>query len=269
MTICVSIKVAEGLVFAADSATTLEGEIVVGGKKRTGVVQTFGYANKVTQFIDYPIGVMSWGLGSIEDRTIQSLIMEHEWTYPDTLDNEDYEVATIASDLVGFIAERYEAVYQPPKGKPLGLLIGGYSDGAFFAEQYRFEFPKSKELEVVRPDSPDGRPSFGANWFGLGDALVRLINGYDPDAMKELIRRGASKDIVRKWVDDRVPELPLVFDGMPLQDAIDFANYCVQVVIGRWRFGVGAPLCGGDIDIAVIRPGSFGWAQRKQWAIKE
>lgn len=75
--------------------------------------------------------------------------------------------------------------------------------------------------------------------------------------------------MIQKWVDDHVSVLPLIFNGMPLQDGIDFAEYCVQVVIGRYRFGPGAPLCGGDIDVAVIRPNSFKWSRHKQWAIKD
>jgi hypothetical protein len=56
---------------------------------------------------------------------------------------------------------------------------------------------------------------------------------------------------------------------MPLQDAIDFAEYAVEVVVGRFRFGHGPPLCGGDTDIAVVTPGNFEWAKRKLWVIKE
>ena len=83
MTICVAVKVAEGLVFAADSTTSLEGRKVddQGNMVQAGIVQTFEHASKVTQVKDYPIGVMSWGAASIGPRTIQSLIMEFEYDY--------------------------------------------------------------------------------------------------------------------------------------------------------------------------------------------
>ena len=84
----------------------------------------------------------------------------------------------------------------------------------------------------------------------------------------ELVKRGVDKSIIQKWIDDSVSELPLVFDGMPLQDAVDFANFAVNLVIGRFRFGMGTPTCGGAVDIAVIRPNNFDWAQRKRWSIK-
>jgi len=270
MTICVSVRIAEGLVLAADSAVMLEGRVKTAKGEATGILQTFEFANKVTRFKNYPIGIMSWGIGSISDRSIQSLVMECEYDYPTQEDNPKYTVKSVADALLKFFRSRYDGAYPPKGNRPnLGLLVGGYSAGQFFADQYVYEFPARSKWQIVRLNKPDGSPSFGANWYGQTDALVRLIKGYDRGGLNELVKRGADKAILEKWASDNVSELPLVFDGMPLQDAIDFTNYAVQVVIGRFRFAVGPPLCGGDIDIAVITPGAFEWAQRKQWAIKE
>lgn len=276
MTICVTVKVPEGLIFASDSVVTLTQTTVVNNQPTVLTIQDFKFANKLTQVKDYPIGVMSWGLASLSERTIHSLIMEFELTYPNESQNPNHKVEIVANDLILFVKQRYDKVYQtaegqkiPPEQRILGLVIGGFSSNTFFAEQYVYEFPKSDKLIIARPDLPDGNPNFGANWYGLTDALIRLIKGYDLASLEKLISRGANKDIVQKWMDDNVSELPLVFNGMPLQDAIDFAEYCVQVVIGRYRFSPGSALCGGDIDIAVIRPNSFKWSKHKQWAIKD
>ncbi|MGA3130954.1 MAG: hypothetical protein ABSD59_09150 [Terracidiphilus sp.] len=266
MTICVSVQVAEGLIFAADSAVTLSG--LLQGQSTPQVLQIFESANKVTQFGDYPIGVMSWGMGAIHNRTVQSLIMEHEYAYPKQKDVPDFQVRKIAEDLVAFIRARYDAAFTDPANRPaMGLAIGGHSHDQFFAEQYKCEFPGTDFL-AVRQNLANGFPSFGANWFGMPDALTRLICGYDPGSLTELINRGVDKAIVDKWVADGIGQIPIVFDGMPLKDAIDFADYCARVTIGRWRFAVGPNLCGGEVDIAVMRPRSFQWAQRKRWSIK-
>jgi hypothetical protein len=285
MTICVAVKVAEGLVIAADSAVVLEGVMQTPQGPVQTILQNYEYANKVTHFRDYPIGILSWGLGSISARSIQSLIMEFEYTYPMKGKDRKYAVKRVAEDFLEFISKRYEAAYPipaagganpvgtPPAPIPqperptLGFFIGGYSHREFFGEEYIYEFPNSTGWREVRPNTPDGNPSFGANWYGMTDALTRLILGFDAAALSELINRGANQAIVQKWVDDHVSHLPLVFDGMPLQDAIDFAEYAIQVVIGRFRFGLGPPLCGGDVDIAVITPDTFRWAKRKQWGI--
>jgi hypothetical protein len=200
--------------------------------------------------------------------------MECEYDYKPVKDNPKFTVSEVATDLIAFIKERYDREYQqaqsvPPQFRSLGIAVGGYSYDAFFADQYVYDFSTSTKPESVRPDSADGNPDFGANWWGLTDALTRLIRGFDGSAMQELINRGVSEDIIGRWINDGVGQLPLVFVGMPLQDAIDFAEYCVQVTIGRYRFGQGIAAVGGDVDIAVMRPKRFQWAKRKQWAIKD
>ena len=272
MTICVSVRIPEAVVLAADSMVSLEGTIPIPQGQQTAIIQTFEFANKVTQIKDYPIGVMTWGIASISNRSIQSIIMEFEHSYPCLKDNANYTIKEIADKLLNdYIKKKYISTYQAGTKQPiLGIYVGGYSSGQFFSDQYSYELPKDADWKPIRPNNPDGSPSsFGANWFGLYDALTRLINGYDPNSLNELVKRGVDKAIIQKWVADHVAELPLVFDGMPIQDAIDFANYAVQVVIGRFRFGLGAPVCGGDVDIAVVTPNSFQWAQRKRWSIKE
>lgn len=273
MSICVSVKVAEGLVLAADSAVTLEGNINTPQGQASGIIQTFESANKVTRFKDYPIGIMTWGMASIADRSILSLIMEFEYGYKVVKQNKKYMVIQIANELLKFIQSRYSKAFpsqEPNTKKPmLGMLIGGYSSEQFFADEYTIEIPLQQNWVDRRPNQPNGSPSFGADWFGQTDALTRLIKGYDPVSLNELVKRGVDANIVEKWTQDNLSELLLVFNGMPLQDAIDFAEYAVQVVIGRWRFGPGAPLCGGEIDIAVITPRGFQWAHRKQWALKD
>lgn len=270
MTICVSVRIPEGIVLAADSMVSLVGTRDTPQGQQTGVFQTFEFANKVTQFKDYPIGVMSWGTASISDRSIQSLIMECEHDYLSLEKNESYTVKEIADKLLKELKAKYEATYPTSGQQPsLGLYIGGYSSQQFFSDQYQYEFPRSSDWEIVRQNKPDGSPSFGADWFGQTDALRRLIKGYNAKALEELVKRGVDKTIIQKWIDDNVAELPLIFDGMPIQDAVDFANYAVQVTIGCFRFAAGPPLCGGNIDIAVITPAAFHWAQRKQWSVKE
>jgi hypothetical protein len=267
MTICVSVRTAEGLVLAADSATILQGDVDVGGAKSLQILQTFNYATKVAQVGDLPMGVMTWGIGTINSRSIQSLVMEFEFDYKV---RGKFSVRTVADALLRFISARYRTAFpSPTQLQTLGLFVGGYSDGEFFSEQMSCELPADTTWTPIRSRTADGTQDFGANWFGATDALVRLIRGFDPTSLDKLVESGAPIEAVQAWVDSGAAALPIVFDGMPLQDAIDFAEWATMVVIGRWRFGLGTALVGGDVDIAVIRPRSFNWAQRKRWSIKD
>ena len=61
---------------------------------------------------------------------------------------------------------------------------------------------------------------------------------------------------------------PIIYQGMPIQDAIDLAVYLVNVTIGHSRFALGPPVCGGQIDVAAVTSRGFHWIKRKDWTVK-
>ena len=79
MTICVSVKVSEGLVLAADSTAAIQGQIVgqTGGPQ---ILKTYDNARKLSHIKDYPIGTLTWGMSLVGARSVESLIKEFEYT---------------------------------------------------------------------------------------------------------------------------------------------------------------------------------------------
>jgi hypothetical protein len=209
---------------------------------------------------------------------VESLIKEYEYSLPSLVEETEkrksgkkrtdkpyvYGVEKIANGLFEHIKAFYDVEFQNAPIKPeLGILVSGYSSGQFFPEQWLFSLPQSTMLTPVRPDK-DSKPEFGAQWFGVTDAIVRLHHGRDDRLIGKLAERFKVTpqeilDLLKEF------EYPVIFHGMPLQDAIDYATYMINVVIGRFRFVIGAPLCGGEIDVAVITPNAFTWVQRKSW----
>ena len=288
MTICVSVKVSEGLVLAADSTATIQGAIRDGsGKIQSGILKTYDYMRKLSHLKDYPIGTLTWGTALVGSRSVESLIKEYEYSLAsleeeqekikerrlqgkaDANERPKYNVKEIANGLLQHVKNSYDTEFanQPDDKRPgLGILVSGYSSGEFFPNQWLINLPGSTNLEEVRPDM-NGKPSFGANWFGLTDAIIRLHFGRDDEAINILANHfKASEEELHKLL--RRLEYPVAFNGMPLQDAIDYSVYLVNVAIGRYRFVIGAPLCGGEIDVAVITPNTFTWVQRKSWTVR-
>ncbi len=266
MTIVVAVKVNDGLVLAADSTVSVHGGPT---GQPPGILKTYDYGRKLSHIKDYPIGTLSWGVSLLGSRTIESIISEYEFGLPAVRDGtaKGFTVRAIADQLRDFLRERYEAQYGPftPGQQPsLGVLVSGYSDGAYFPEQYWFEFPAMPDVQNRRPDGENGEPNLGVDWFGLTDAISRLIKGADHRLAQVLSERlQVSPD--EAWQTLAQFEYPIAFEGMPLQDAIDLAVYLVELTIGRYRFAVGAPLCGGEVDVAVITPRGFTWVYRKDW----
>ena len=279
MTVCVSVKVSEGLVLAADSTAAIEGQI---GDGPRGVLKTYDHMRKLAHVKDYPIGTLTWGTAHIGARTVDSLIKEFEHKMPSLHEEEEkckeqrirseepepysYNVRKIAENLIAQILDKYQEEFgnRSQEDQPrLGLLVSGYSSGQFFPEQWLAEMPLKPELRDLRSDY-GGQPNFGANWFGVTDAIVRLHWGRDDQALTILSERfQVEKDEIRELLAPL--QYPVLFEGMPLQDAVDYAVYLINVVIGRFRFVMGAPLCGGEIDVAVITPDRFAWVRQKTW----
>jgi len=83
MSICVSVKVAEGLVLAADSTAAIHGSLPgPSGTSGKGVLKTYDHVRKLSHIKDYPIGTLTWGTALIGSRSVESLIKEYEHGLP-------------------------------------------------------------------------------------------------------------------------------------------------------------------------------------------
>lgn len=263
MTICISIKVPDGLVMAADSMSSYT--VLNPATQGWDVVQSYSYANKLIQFGSASIGALVWGLGSLQGRSIQNLVEEFVRLH---LAQNDPKVADTATALALFIKTAYEQQYPDPNVRPgLGFLIGGYDSSRPFARQWAFEFPQTSVPVELLPDA-NNQPSFGVQWFGQTDALARLMHGFDFRLINGLKSKGFDSTQVDNFFSApnvwamKIP-YEVIFDGMPLQDAIDYAAYLIHVVKGRFRFVVGPKVCGGPVDIAVVKPAKFEWIRKK------
>lgn len=278
MSIVVVVKVSEGLVLGADSAATLTGQVRdPQGTTLNGVLKTFYNAKKLLQIGDFPIGVLSWGNAFIGPRTLESHIREWEheqhWSSIEDLtalrDISEFKVRDCAEELRTHLLQVYAQEYgnQEQIQEPAtGVIVAGYSKGAFFPEIWRFVVPTDREVHNQRPDR-DGKPDFGASWFGVTEPIVRLHFGRDAQLPQIIAEKF---DIPLEEIEKELSGLqyPIAFPQMPLQDAINYANYMLNVVIGRYRFVMGAELCGGQIDIAVITENKFEWIAQKSWRLE-
>ena len=85
----------------------------------------------------------------------------------------------------------------------------------------------------------------------MTDTIVRMYLGYDkrlPDILKK--EEGWSKQKIKELVSKF--EFQVVYPGLPLQDAIDFAHFLVDTTAKMQRFVVGAERVGGQIQLASI-----------------
>lgn len=273
MTIAISLKVNDGLVLAADSATTLIDQNPDTGE--AGVVNVYNHANKVFNLVKgLPIGVITWGAGAIGSASISTLVKDLRKRLTDdaTLDGK-YEIEEVASIFREFIfEEQYVPAFKKWQGeKPsIGFIVAGYSSGATMAEEYSINIlgGECPQPALVRPIEESG-----ISWNGEPEAISRLLLGTGT-ALPIVLQAhlGVPADQVGPVIALIQQQLafPLIQAAMPFRDAIDLAEFLVELTIKFSRFSPGAPTVGGAIEIAAIsKHEHFKWVERKYYYTRD
>ena len=279
MTIAVSLKVNDGVVLAADSASTIM------GSEPGAVVNVYNNANKIFNLRKgLPLGLITWGLGGIGGASISTLAKDLRrrltGTSPDPayadweIDVTSFSVKAVADRVREFFyEERYKDAAaaeaeedEAPEFPQLGFVVAGYSTAEPQAEEYLLVLSADgcQGPDLVRPvDEP------GVSWAGQPEAITRLVNGHGlmlPDVLVDDF--GVKTDDVGDAVALISTKLaaPLVNPAMPFQDAIDLAEFLVDVSIKWSRFMPGSPTVGGPIETAAIsKHEGFKWVRRKHY----
>lgn len=271
VTIAIVIRVHDGLVLAADSATTMSSE---GPNGQRTVDNIYNHANKIFNLHKgLPIGAATWGLGNIGPASIATLakdlrrrFMVPSEAHPDwELVAATYTMTEIAQRVKEFLAdERYEPFHAgAPNSPELGFLVGGYSAGADEPELYVLRVgPNGVEL------SEELKGVTGAAWWGQPEAITRLLLGISNDTTQALINLGhkpADARLLTEGIKQQVSQT-MVPPAMPIQDAIELAEFLVYATIQFVRFAPGSPTVGGPIEIATItKHEGFKWVTRKHY----
>ena len=259
MSIVASTLVHDGLVIGADSMVQITGSDDSG---RISVIQSYEHAQKLYRFSNR-IGVASWGIGNIGPRSIGSFISDCSERLArkadeDAEDAKDPTVEKVAQELFEVFQkvceEEFKGLHR--NGWPeLGIFVGGYSPGDPLAEEWEFTLPIHSQPIRVRE-----RDVFGASWRGIVHPFTRLYKGFDPrlDLKKWKVKKEELDPLV----------LSLVFDAMPIQDAIDFVVFILQTTVNVAKFDAGASSCGGPLWVSLITRDKFQWIQRPEWHVR-
>ena len=258
MTVLVSVKINDGVVMAADSASSFESGMV------------YQNADKIVNLMEgLPIGAMATGAGGIGNESIDTLMKDlrrrfsgADAKHPDwALDPATYTLRDVAIRLRSFLFEEKVKAYSGSVWTR--LRICGYSAGRPLAEVW--------EVLLMGSDSPaptqvQGEQEFGIRWDGEYEALSRLIFGLGTRFEEAAAKSGLSREQVADLRGKLAPELfELLFvEAMPIQDAVDLARFLVEATISFVKFSVARPkTVGGPIGIAAItKHEGFRWFQR-------
>ncbi|AOH53364.1 hypothetical protein ABE28_003290 [Peribacillus muralis] len=264
MTIALSIKINDGIVLAADSATTIT-EYHNGQELK----RVYNNANKVLQLHkEIPAGLITWGNGSIGKESIATIVKNYRElisTGEDKIDKNHYTLEDLANTFHSFILEKYKNEYSHLKGNGpyTGFTISGYSANASYAEEWRVELNGMIENQPFLLSSQDHT---GMKWAGQPEAISRLVNGYSMQLQSVLLSTGIPEDqvdIIMAQVGNQISS-PIINAPMPIKDAIDLADFLIDMTAKFSTYTAGDQSVGGPIEIASItKHEGFKWAKRK------
>jgi hypothetical protein len=277
LTIAVVVKVDDGYVLASDSATT------VGGSTPSGdvILNIYNNANKIFNLRKgLPLSAMTYNLGNIGPASISTLAKDLRVRFNGKatgyeawkLKRGEYTMQEVVTRFKEFFwDEHYEPFANDAKARGedtplLGLIVGGYGADSDQPELFEFQLTQTGcagPTPVLQDDS-------GASWWAQGEAIYRLLKGVSgalPQALLNLNLASDDAEAVR-IAEDIAGQVnaQIVAAAMPIQDAVDLAEFLVRVTIGFVRFCPGHPTVGGPIEIAAVtKHEGFKWVQRKHY----
>jgi|SRR5271165_4220168 len=274
MSVALVMNVHDGVILAADSASTLIlGPSPTGGPSGTPgpqIANVYNNANKIANlYKGKPIGCVAFGAGSIGSASISTLLKDFRHRISEDsayFDINRYSMEDLAKLLAEFLTSECQKL-SPLEPRPtLGLFLGGYSTGAPLGERWSIYFENGSAHPPLRLHQPE---EVGINWGGEGgEAISRLVLGHSqalPGLLKGLLKPEHLADEVMKVLAPQL-QASVIFAPMPIQDAIDLAEFLVHTAIQFSRFLPGAQVVGGPIEIAAItKHEGFKWIRRKHY----
>lgn len=277
MTIAACYLSPEGVVFGADSTTTV---MVTNPETRAAEQHGFDFGQKVFELgQDANLGIVTWGLGGFPNASYRTLYAEFAddlkakppssvedaavrwvarfWSaYDSTL-----RAAHRAAEAAATTPDDKRIVEAVAENSSVGFCLGGIALPNRRPAAYEMVFTvKASGMPVPQP-----LPSGEAVFRGAPMLIDRMLFGIDPRLFESISSspnwtggEEALAKVVQPFVLGQPPRLPI-------REAIDWIYSCIQSTIKGIKFSPIARQCGGPIEIAVVtsdRP--FRWVRHKR-----
>jgi len=237
MSLIVTLYVPEGLVIAGDSRLTLNWTTKINEVEQRHSVSASDSNTKVFT-IKNKFGLGTFGAADIKGIPISGFINQ----FTEEKVTNDTTIDELPQLLLDFFGEQF--------GNPATnfYVIGYKIENGISTPHVYYVNVIGKNFNRV--NFANGAIVNGANWGGETEVLVRILNTVK-----------LKQD--DQWID--LPDTPIAWNFMTLQDAIDFAVYAVRTTIETMRFQQKEKTVGGPIDILVIKPNEVPlWIKRKE-----
>jgi hypothetical protein len=265
VSVAVSIKVSDGFAIAADSATALS--------DGTNITNVYNSANKIVNLVKgSPIGLMFWdsgAIGSISLATIAKDLRKELVNGANGFDRTNFTMDDIANRVRDyFYTQRYLAVHPLGGAGPfpsIGLHVCGFGTTDEIGRAFTVTIDSAGQCAAPVENAPGADHHFEA--FAMPDPIYRLLAGVSIDLIEFLkTDKGMPEvdavDLFREYAGALSSKF--LSPAMPIMDALDLAEFLVDMTATYYRFAPGHQLVGGPTEVAAItKHEGFKWVKRK------
>ncbi len=283
MTIAACYLSAEGVVFGADSTTTVYVRGI--GPGAPGAEHHFNFAQKIYQVGDNStLGMTMWGLGNIGSHSYRTLIAQ----FADSLVGQGAtsmdEVANrwnqlfwgVYSTELAQAVQRAQQLSAQPTRTPDednellwlrdtfsgGFCLGGYLMNDRTPRAYQILYAP----DLTGPGPVDALAIGTTRFWGCPNLINRLLCGVDNWLYSDILASG-------KWAGEEEDLVDLIRpyclgqpQDLPIREAIDWVHASLYTTIKTMKFSHLAPVCGGPVEVAVITTDRrFRWVRHKRF----
>jgi len=283
MTIAACYVSGEGVVFGADSTTTM---FVPGtDPSAPGSIHHYNFAQKVFEIGDNStLGMRMWGLGGLPQVSYRTLIAQ----FADALVAQGAQsMEEVAKRWTEFFWSAYSAslgevlqraqrlssrtLRTPDEERDLSDLLQAYS-GGFCIGGYLINdrtpcaFQILYDPTMTAPAPPSALPVGTINFWGCPNLINRLIFGIDTSLITAIFRSGKWTGTIEDLCDLIWPHRLGQPFHLPIREAIDWVHASIYATIKMMKFSHLPPVCGGPVEVAVITTDKkFRWVRHKQF----
>lgn len=259
MTIAIAANFSEGVILGADSALTFMNadEMITHVMKGAQKIYHIGARDDCS---DSPYGALVYGAAEYEGQPWRNVIGNF-WR---KIGVETLASMPTAESVVSTFRD-FLLDLQPDKCRrtargEAGLFIAGFGKEDSHVRAFRLRIGEMEVVEIaLRSVEYDGIPKFVQHLlFGmnsstdeslrkrLGGALIEVRQPDGSTKQVELV------EIIEDIISSEAPVCTPEDCGMPLRDALDYIHFLVYSTIKYFKFARGAPLCGGEVELAAI-----------------
>jgi hypothetical protein len=239
----ITVYVPEAIVMASDSrqSITVQKQTPEGTKLRPVEVVSSDFVYKIFRLSKQRVGISTFGesvLGKVSIESHMKRFKEEE------LRDKD-DVFSVAQKLLEFFRKKF-----PNASTALHITGFKKESGISVPHVYHCQVRRNEMRRLNKKPGTD-ESVYGASWGGQGDVIAGILT---PSQITS--SDGKTQQVIKA---------PVLWDAMPIQDAIDFAIYAVRTTIDTIRFQARPKNVGGPIDVLLLTPEQTIWIQRKEY----